>query len=87
MNIKCSKEDKVTGITADVLRKERIENQQAVIKKFQESHAKGKGDGNDTDKNRDFQESDLEQSEVSDSESYDNDEVFADLDIEDIEEL
>ncbi len=76
------------GITADVLRKETIENQRTVIKNVQESQATAKGDGSNTDKNADSEDkSDLEQSdpEVSDSENDEDDKVFADLDIEEQE--
>ena len=85
MNIKCSKKDKVRGTTADVLRKETIKNQRTVMKNVQESQVTAKCNGSNTDKNADSEdESDLEENdpEVSDDENDEDDEVFADLDIE-----
>ncbi len=49
------------ALTADVLRKETIENHQTVIKDVQESQATVKGDGSDTDNIQDSDyEADLE---------------------------
>ena len=56
MNINCSTKDKVRGITADVLRKETIENQQTVLKNVQESQAMTKSDGSYTDMNADSED-------------------------------
>ncbi len=59
------------ALTADVLRKETIENHQTVIKDVRENQATAKGDGSDTDN---IQDSDYD-------EKHQVDNVLIDLDM------